>query len=253
MSLYVNIADEVEVKKSTSHIFSETLTPTLCLTCYDLELRRSGSFKIFFLMYLFKYFHSRHFWLQSPQFCFGKPTRRTKISLQIAPASTLFCIADFTWAPCQDTVYTASTERCLSPDRRPYGALLSSAIAVWHLTTQHSCVVLDDFSLCLESCSSFDVKSSNWHQRLFFLSLLLSFWLEVYILVFFLLRLFLHRLVFLLPSISLSTPCVCLCNRDHINLTIKHWTFEFNLFLSSASQYGWGKLKEKCFAGGWDI
>lgn len=69
------------------------------------------------------------------------------------PAPLPFGTADFTWAPCQAAV---GIVRDLH--RRPCRMLLSWAIIVWHLTTQHSCVVLPDFSLCLCSCFSFRVK-----------------------------------------------------------------------------------------------
>lgn len=40
----------------------------------------------------------------------GKAACQTEIPLQAAPAPLLFCIADFTWAPCQDTVYIVNRE-----------------------------------------------------------------------------------------------------------------------------------------------
>ena len=69
------------------------------------------------------------------------------------PTPLPFGTADFTWAPCQAAV---GIVRDLH--RRPCRMLLSWAIIVWHLTTQHSWVVLPDFPLCLCSCFSLRVK-----------------------------------------------------------------------------------------------
>lgn len=74
----------------------------------------------------------------------GKPACQTEIPLQAAPAPLLFCIADFTWAPCQDTVDVVSIEKCFSPK------LKASQDAL--ILSYHSLASDDSTFLCCFAC-----------------------------------------------------------------------------------------------------
>lgn len=115
------------------------------------------------------------FCTQSPWFSFGswnteikmkwnkKPACQTEIPLQAAEAPLLFCIADFTWALCQDTVYIISTEKCFKLKASQDPQLSQSGI--WRLNIP--VLFCMSFPFCLYPSVSFHVKFSNWHKRSF--------------------------------------------------------------------------------------
>lgn len=80
----------------------------------------------------------------------GKPACQSEIQLEVAWFT--FCAADFTWAPCQDTVYTVSIQKCFSPKLK---ALQDACILSYHslasdnLTFLCFCACLIPLSLLL--------------------------------------------------------------------------------------------------------